>query len=121
MDTSQVLRAIPHCRQLVTQPTHVNGVLDVILSNLQPKYAVPVIRPPAVPDSSNCGKPSDHSYALAIPLCGDKGGKSREYTVSSVRPTPDSDRRLFGQLLLSVSWGYVEEANNSSEVIFFTS
>ena len=107
MEYGHILRSAPHFRQLVTKATHAGGVLDIIITNIQPKYTVPIIRPPARPDNPGLGRPSDHSFAVAVPIAGTKK-TSREYRIRETRPTPDSARREFGRLLLSVSWDYIE-------------
>ena len=109
-----MIRAVPHCRQLVIESTQANGVLDIILSNLQPRYKVPVVRPPAKPDVEGFGKASDHSFALALPkVAGNLDCRTRQYKDTAYRPTPDSARAVFGQMLLSVSWDQVTKASNS--------
>ena len=117
MDFSQILRAAPHFRQIVTKPTHCGGILDIIITNMQPRYSVPVIRPPIRPDSSTQDKPSDHSVAVAVPVqIGDRG-VTREYRTRTFRPTPESSREMFGNLLLTVSWDYVYLAKTSIDKV----
>ena len=116
VDVSQIMKATPRCKQLVTRPTHASGALDIMLSNLQPKYSVPVIRPQAKPDNEVLGKATDHFFALAIPLRKNQGQKSRDYKFVKYRPTPDSDRMLFGQMLLTVDWNYVSVAESTTEM-----
>ena len=103
---------------MVTRPTHASGILDIILSNLQPKYSVPTIRPPATPNLEGHGKPSDHSYALARPQnqC-DSDTKTREYKKVTFRPTPDSDRQTFAKMILSVSWNLVTNSESVCEKV----
>ena len=100
MDISQVTKSIPHLRQIVSKPTHIGGILDVILTNLQPKYSVPFIRPPVKPDCDKAVKPSDHNYAITVPKNNQNGSNSREYQLITCQPTPYSARRYFGQMLL---------------------
>ena len=48
-------------KQIVTQNTHKNKILDVIVTNMHALYGVPEIAPPVPPDDPACGVPSDHS------------------------------------------------------------
>ena len=91
--------------------------MDIIITNMQPRYAVPVIRPPIRPDSSTQGKPSDHSVAVAVPVQRGDRGVTREYRTRTFRPTPESSREMFGNLLLTVSWDYVYLAKTSIDKV----
>lgn len=48
--------------------------------------------------------PSDHDCAVAEPLAGAGGGSTREYTVSSSQPFPQSGLDEFGAWLHMVRW-----------------
>ena len=61
LNIATLLTGIPRLKQIVTQYTHKNKILDVILTNMHSLYGVPVIVPPVPPDDPTCGVPSDHS------------------------------------------------------------
>ena len=67
-------------------------------------------------DNHRCGKTSDHSVAIAVPLSV-SSGVSREYREISYRPTPDSSRALFENMLLEVSWDRVYQNTDIDEKI----
>ena len=67
LNISVLLSGIPRLRQIVTQCTYKNKILDVILTNLHSAYSVPEIVPPVPADDPCHGAPSDHYTPVAYP------------------------------------------------------
>ena len=100
-----LLGAMPKCRQLVTKYTYQGTkIYDVLLTNMGQFYSVPYIAPAVQPDLPGHGVPSDHKTAVAEPLAGAGCAITREYTVRSSQPFPDSGLREFGAWMHSVRW-----------------
>ena len=91
------MRGVPRLRQIVTQPTHQQKILDVILTNMHQFYGTPVILPAVELDNPLDGVLSDHKVPLALPIKFAGENKSRDYVTRTFRPLPDSGIRLFGQ------------------------
>ena len=49
-DKNSLLQALPRFKQIVTQPTHGNKTIDVIIMNCADLYAVPQVGTPVLPD-----------------------------------------------------------------------
>ena len=49
-DKNSLLQALPRFKQIVTQPTHGNKTIDVIIMNCADLYAVPQVGAPVLPD-----------------------------------------------------------------------
>ena len=49
-DKNSLLQALPRFKQIVTQPTHGNKTIDVIIMNCADLYAVPQVATPVLPD-----------------------------------------------------------------------
>ena len=62
------------------------------------------------------GVPSDHNMAVAVPLAGAAvGAVTREYTVRTSRPLPDSAIRQFGQWITREDWTEVKSVAATSQ------
>ena len=102
---SPIIAALPRCKQAVTLNTYKEKILDVILWNMSQFYAVPYIAPAVQPDNPATHSPSDHKNAVAVPLAGaGTGAVTREYSVKTSRPLPDSGKREFGLWLANTNW-----------------
>ena len=101
-----ILGAIPKCRQIVTQNTHKGkNIYDILLTNMGQYYRIPYIAKAVQPDEGSIGAvPSDHDCAVAEPLAGAGSTSTREYTVRSSQPFPQSGINTFGVWLHSVPW-----------------
>ena len=104
LNIAPLLDGIPRVRQIVTQPTYRNKILDIMLTNMHTLYAVPMIVPPVPPDDATNGAPSDHSTPIATPIAVSVNRKTREYTTRVSRPLPDSGVREFGQWIVQEDW-----------------
>ena len=116
MQTSPITDALPRCIQTVTKFTYKNRKIhDVIFTNMSQLYAVPYIAPAVQPDVAGHGVPSDHDMAVAVPLAGaGEGAVTREFTLKSSRPLPDSKVREFGQWVAREDWGALRGNISSS-------
>ena len=101
-----LLGALPKCRQLVTKNTYKNSkIYDIILTNMGQYYSIPYIAKACQPDDSSSGAvPSDHDMAVAEPLAGSGATRTREYTVRTSQPFPQSGINEFGAWLHTVRW-----------------
>ena len=78
-------------------------------------YSIPYIAPACPVDNPSSGAvPSDHDCAVAEPLAGSSSGSTREYTVSSSQPFPQSGLAVFGTWLHTVRWEAELTADMSS-------
>ena len=100
-----LLQALPRFRQIVTQPTHGNKTIDVIIMNCADMYAVPQVGAPVLPDNPRQAKPSDHKVPVARPLATAARAVSNEYTVKTYRPLPESAVREFQAWIHAEEWG----------------
>ena len=117
MNVSPLITSLPRTLQIVTKNTHNDKILDIVLTNLHQYYAVPVVLSPVKPDNPSTHKDSDHKYAVAVPLDKSISKCTREYTIRSVRPTPDTARKQFGAWLLSEEWELVFKATNPTDKV----
>ena len=104
LQISPIIAALPHCQQAVTLNTYKQKILDVILWNMGSYYNIPYIAPAVQADRAT-HVPSDHNNAVDCPLAGaGAGAKSRQYSVKTSRPLPESGIRQYGQWLATVDW-----------------
>ena len=69
LNITSLLHGIPKLRQIVTESTHKDKILDIIMTNLHQMYCVPKIVPAVQPDDPLSGAvPSDHRTPVAIPI-----------------------------------------------------
>ena len=67
LSIEKLRNCFPDLVNLVTNPTHGNRILDVILSNAHMEYNRATIHPPVQPDVEGTGQPSDHKVAISCP------------------------------------------------------
>ena len=117
MDTQAIEDALPKCKQIVTKYTYKKRKIhDVMLTNMSHLFALPFIAPAVQVDFPGKGVPSDHDMAVAVPLAGaGAGAVTREYTVRTSRPMPDSAIRQFGQWITGEDWAEVKSVASTSQ------
>ena len=117
MPIQAIVDALPKCKQIVTRCTYKNRkIQDVILTNMSQLFAIPFIAPAVQPDVPAQGVPSDHDMAVAVPLAGaGEGAVTREYSMKSSRPLPDSGIREFGQWITKERWSVLRDTGSTSE------
>jgi hypothetical protein len=87
-----------------------------MLTNMSHLFALPFIAPAVQVDFPGKGVPSDHDMAVAVPLAGaGAGAVTREYTVRTSRPMPDSAIRQFGQWITGEDWAEVKSVASTSQ------
>ena len=104
-DKNSLLQALPRFKQIVTQPTHGDKIIDVIIMNCADMYAVVEVGDPVLPDDPRQAKPSDHRVPVARPLATASRPVSNEYTVKTYRPLPESAVREFQAWIHAEEWG----------------
>ena len=103
-----IMAALPHCRQAVTQNTYKDKILDVIMWNMTQYYSIPIVIKALPADNPRTHSPSDHDCAVAVPLAGAGAeARTRQYTVKTNRPLPDSGIREMGVWLSDIQWDAV--------------
>ena len=112
-----LLQALPKFRQTVTQATHGNKTIDVIIMNCSEMYAVPQVSAPLLPDDPRHAKPSDHRVPVARPLANATRPVCNEYTVKVFRPLPDSAVRDFMAWIHTEEWGELAIHSSHSEQV----
>ena len=116
LNISSLISGIPRVKQIVTQPTHKNKILDIMLTNLHQFYQIPIIVPPVAPDDPTRGVPSDHSTPLALPVSA-ANHITREYKTTFVRPLPESGIQEFKAWTKNLEWGPILEINSPTEQV----
>ena len=99
-----LLDALPKCRQIVNKCTYKAKILDIMLTNLRTFFCSVYIAAAVQCDDPTKGVPSDHNTAVAEPMAGAGTTVSREYTVRTSRPLPESGINEFGSWLQGVQW-----------------
>ena len=108
LNLAPILQGLPRCRQVVTENTHGDKCIDVLITNIANLYQSPEVVPAVQPDDPTRAKPSDHLVPVMYPLSGATGSVSRTYATKTTRPLPDSGLRSFGQWLVSQDWAELE-------------
>ena len=112
-----LLQALPRFKQIVTQPTHGDKIIDVIIMNCADMYAVVEVGDPVLPDNPRQAKPSDHKVPVARPLATASRPVSNEYTVKTYRPLPESAVREFLAWIHAEQWGELAIHSSPSEQV----
>ena len=99
LNISSLLVGIPRVRQIVTQNTYKNKILDIIITNLHQFYLPPVVVPPVAPDDPRKGVPSDHSTPVATPLASNDQCQANQYKTIQFRPFHQVGIESFGKWL----------------------
>ena len=85
---TQIVAALPHCHQAVTLNTYKDKILDC---------GIWLNTTACNPANSATHVPIDHNNAVAVPLAGaGTEAKTRQYTVRTSHPPPDSGLRQMG-------------------------
>lgn len=108
---SPMINVLPGCKQIVTENTHGNKCLDIIIMNytMHCRYQIPEIVPPVLCDIPSTGQPSDHSVPVTRPITGLSGTVIRQYTTRTSRPMPDSAIREFGEWIVNEDWNGISD------------
>ena len=117
LNISSLLNGIPRLRQIVTQNTYKQKVLDVILMNMSSMYSVPIIAPPVPPDNPLTGAHSDQSTPVAYPLTQNSARQPREHVLRTFRPLPESGIREFGQWICREEWENITDEDSPTEQV----
>ena len=86
-----------------------------MITNLHQFYTIPEVISPLVPDDPSSASPSDHSIAVAAPLCANPKARINEYKSKTTRPMPDSQVRIFGQWIIQKDWITLDQLSTPSE------
>ena len=104
LNIAPILQGLPRCRQVVTENTHGEKCIDILITNMATLYLPPEVVPAVQPDDPTRAKPSDHLVPVMYPISGATGSVSRTYKIKTTRPQPESGIRRFGQWLVSQNW-----------------
>ena len=115
LNITPILLGLPKCRQVVTENTHNNKCLDILITNIHTLYQPVVISPPLQPDDPAKSKPSDHLVPILYPISGQSVSVSRTYQTKTTRPMPESGMRKFGEWLTQEEWAQVAQADGPDE------
>ena len=115
LNLSPILQGLPNCRQLVTQNTHNDKCLDILITNLHTLYQPPIIVSPLQPDNPSKAKPSDHLVPILYPITGQSRSVPRHYRTKTTRPLPESGIREFGSWLAGECWEELEQKEGPNE------
>ena len=116
LNISSLLMGIPRVKQIVTQNTYKDKILDIIITNLHQLYTEPQIVPPVPPDDPNKGAPSDHSVPVAWPVSNQTQCQPRQYKVVQFRPLPPEGVEKFGDWIISEDWKCLDEGTPTEQV-----
>ena len=86
LNIAPILLGIPKCRQLVTEKTHNDKCLDILITNIHTLYQPIEIVPAVIPDDPRKTKPSDHLVPIAYPITGQSGSVPRKYKTIVTQP-----------------------------------
>ena len=110
IEISALLSIDPSLKQIVTQPTRGDRILDVIVTNLARYYNEPIIVPPIMPDVSGHGAPSDHSGVVAIPNTRQGKPPIKHKMWKHIRPLPESLLDNFQHKLATETFEALEDS-----------
>lgn len=117
MPLSTLIQALPKCKQVVTECTYKNKILDVLLMNNSEFYSNPQISLEMLPDNPRTHKPSDHKVPITRPISLTSSNQPREYNIRKYRPLPDSGKRDFLSWILQEKWeGILTDKSPSDQV-----
>jgi hypothetical protein len=111
---ASLIQGLPKFVQTVSNYTHGEKIIDIILMNCSQFYAVPEISRPLLPDNSQHAKPSAHSVPVARPLCLAAQPVSNVYMEKTCRPLPDSAVREFMQWIHTENWESVPVSGSTT-------
>ena len=114
-NVSPLIAAVPRLLSLQQLPTLNGKNLDIILSNMGPFYATPVICPPIRSDDPSRGKNGDHQVPVIYPLDNASLAQEKGSIERTTRPLPDSAIRLFGQSIIAESWDTVKSSDSPTD------
>ena len=117
LNTQLLLDIDPSFRQIVSNPTYRQSVLDVLVTDIGQYYLVPIIRPPVQPDNPQAAAPSDHSIAFARTKSSSLEPVKREVMTQIVRPLPAEAISSFASWVQQESWEYVYDGADPSDMV----
>ena len=117
LNVQMLLDIDPSFRQIVSQPTYKQSVLDVIVTDIGQFYDEPVIRPPVKPDNPALGSPSDHKIVFAKTKSSSSQPVQRVTRIRHVRPLPDSAMAGFASWVQHESWRFVYDGADVSDMV----
>ena len=112
-----LLLALPRFKQVVTNSTHGDKIIDVLIMSCPELYAVPEVIPPVLPDNPWQASPSDHWMPVARPIAFASDPVCSTYLERSYRPLPDSRFRDFMKWIHEETWDSVPETGSPTEVV----
>ena len=112
-----LLNIDPSFRQIVSNPTYRQAVLDVIVTDIGQYYMEPLIRPPLQPDNPATASPSDHRIAFAKTKPSSAHPVKRETKIQTVRPLPDDALAGFSSWVQHKSWEFVFNGRDASDMV----
>ena len=107
----------PRFRQIVTQPTYKQSVLDIIVTDIGQYYQLPCIRPAVQPDNPNLASPSDHKIVFAQVNTSSFKPIKRVAMTHIVRPLPADTIARFANWIQHESWEFVFDGANPSDMV----
>ena len=116
LNLGHILDIDPSLRQLVTQPTYRQSILDVLITDLGQYYNEPSIRPAVQPDNPVIASSSDHKIVFVEPNSNACQPVKRHSTYRKVRPLPNSALAKFAQWVQHEPWTFVYDGRNSSDM-----
>ena len=104
LNIAPILLGLPKCWQVVTENTHNDKCLDILITNIHTLYQPIVIVEAVIPDDPRKIKPSDHLVPISYPITGQSGSVPRKYQTKVSQPLPLSGIREFGDWLAHEDW-----------------
>ena len=115
LNIGPILMGLPKSQQVVTENTHNDKCLDVLITNIHTLYQPIEISTAVIPDDPRKAKPSDHLVPIAYPITGQSGSVPRRYRTVVTQPLPVSGMRDFGEWLANESWEVLDKHEGPDE------
>ena len=115
LNIGPILMGRPKSQQVVTENTHNDKCLDVLITNIHTLYQPIEISTAVIPDDPRKAKPSDHLVPIAYPITGQSGSVPRRYRTVVTQPLPVSGMRDFGEWLANESWEVLDKHEGPDE------
>ena len=113
MKLDPILDISPEFKQVVTEPTRKDKILDPIITTLSKFYQKPEIKPPLDNDLGNNGKPTDHKTVYMVPITNISFLSSRTKRSITYRPLPQSGILKMCQWIVKEDWSEIYNAETA--------